>query len=123
MHINISFLEINKLLVARGLSWIELSGDGDDIIISAKGARLKLRQVATRLNHIVFSHKGANVFGKIASGAGAGMVSLFKIKLPPYLTLDSNHITICWGLLIPQTTISKSSISINGSGLEVELEI
>ena len=123
MHLDISFDEIKKVLAARGLSRIEISGDGDDIIVSTKGARLRLRQVETKLHHIVFSHKGANILGKAASALGAAMVSLFNIKLPIFLTLDSDHITICWGLLIPQITIFKSHISVKGSGLHVDLEI
>ena len=124
MRLDISFEEIKKVLAARGLSWIELSGDGDDVIVSAKGARLRLRQVETRLHHFVFSHKGANFLGKVASGLGAGIVSFFfKSALPPFLILDSNNITLCWSLLIPQMTIFKSHISVKGSGLHVNLEI
>jgi hypothetical protein len=123
MRLDLSFAEINKVLAAKGLAWLEISADGEDIIVSAKGARLKLRQIETKLHHIVFSHKGANVLGKVASGAGAGMVSFFKIKLPRFLSLDNDHITICWGLLIPQMTIFKSYISVKGSGLQADLEI
>jgi hypothetical protein len=75
------------------------------------------------LKAISLSLCASNILGKAASALGAAMVSLFNVKLPKFLTLDSDHITICWGLLIPQMTIFKSHIGVKGSGLQVDLEI
>jgi hypothetical protein len=123
MHLDISFAEINKLLAAKGLSWLEIGGKGEDIIISAKGARLKLRQIEPKLNSITFSHKGDNMFGKVVSGAGAGIVSLLKVKLPKFLSMDSDQITVSWKKLIPQLSILETHVNVKKSGLQVEFRI
>src|ERR1043166_3631644 len=121
MRLDLSFAEINKLLAAKELAWLEISGKGEDIIVSAKGARLKLRQTETKLNSITFSHKGDNMFGKVLSGAGAGIVSLLKIKLPKFLSMDSERITISWKKLLPQLSVPESHVSVKRSGLQVKV--
>lgn len=123
MFLNISFAQINRLLEAKGLSWLEIGGKGGDLIVSAKGARLKLRQIATNLDTITFSHKGENIFGKVVSGAGAGVVSLLKVKLPPFLSLNSDEITLSWKKLLPQLPVLESHVRVKGSGLQVEFRI
>jgi hypothetical protein len=123
MRLDIPFIEINRLLAVKELSWLEISGKGEDIIVSAKGARLKLRQIETKLNSITFSHKGDNMFGKIVSGAGAGVVSLLKIKLPTFLSMDNDQITVSWKKLIPQLSVVESHLSVKKSGLQMEFRI
>src|SRR6185436_18356640 len=123
MRLDVSFAEINKLLAAKGLSWLEISGKGEDIIVSAKGARLKLQQTETKLNSITFSHKGDNMFGRVVSGAGAGIVSLLKVKLPKFLSMDSDQITVSWRKLIPQLSVLESHLSVKKSGLQMEIMV
>ena len=123
MRLDISFVEVNQLLAAKGLSWLKISGKGEDIIVSAKGARLKLRQIETKLNSITFSHMGDNVFGKVVSGAGPGVVSLLKIKLPKFLSMDRDQITVSWKKLIPQLSVLESQVTVKRAGLQVEFRI
>ncbi len=121
MRLEISFTEINKLLAARALSWLTLGGDGGSIILSAKGALLRLNQAAASLNRTVFTHKGDNLLGKVISGT-AGFAKWFT-KLPEFLNFDTKHITICWDKLVPQLTVYSSRVNVTGPSLQVDLEI
>lgn len=121
MRLEISFAEINTLLAVKELSWLTLGGDGESIILSAKGARLRLDQADSSLNRTVFTHKGDNLLGKVASG-GVGLAKLFT-TLPEFLNFDTQHITICWDKLLPQVSVYSSRVSVTGASLLVDLEI
>lgn len=93
------------------------------ILVSAKGARLKLRQIETKLHTITFFHKGADILGKVVSGAGASVVSLLKLKLPAFLSMDSEQITVSWKKLLPQLSILEFHVNVKTLGLQVEFRI
>lgn len=122
MRLKIPFAEINTLLAAKGLSSLELSCDGEKLILTAKGAMLHLSQVETSLNRISFAHRGVNLRGKLASGVGVGIAKLF-ITLPKFISLDSKHLTILWDKLLRQISVHSSRVCVKGSSLLVELEI
>ncbi len=121
MRLEIPFTEINKLLAVKELSWLTLGSDGESIILSAKGARLRLDQADASLNRTVFTHKGDNLLGKVASG-GVGFAKVFT-TLPEFLNFDAKHITIYWDKLLPQISVHSSRVSVKGSSLLVDLEI
>ena len=124
MLLEISFAEINKLVAAKGQSRFTLGGDGANLVLSIKillgTARLRLRQIETSLNRVVFSHKGDNLLGSSIS-MGGGLASFFKI--PDFVSIDTKHVNIYWDKLLPQISIHSSRISVKGSSLLVDLEI
>lgn len=117
MLLEISFTEINRLLAVNGLGWLQLSGAGGSLFASGFGARLKLQQADSKTNQIILSHIGDNFLGNIVSS----LASFGKGRLPPFVDIDFNHITIYWNKLLPQITIAKSRISVRGSTLQVDL--
>lgn len=119
MLLEISFTEVNKLLAAQGMPWLQLSSKGDDLIVSARSVRLKIQQIDSKINQSIFSHKGDSLTGKLLST----FAFLGKSKLPPYVGMDFSHITIYWDKLLPHITILKSQISVRGQVLQVSLDI
>lgn len=126
MRLEISFAEINTLLAAKGFSNLELSCEGEKIILSAKkfGLRLRLQliQSDTSMNRLVFTHKGDNLGGSVASIVGGGFASFFA-KLPDFLSVDTAQIVIHWEKLLPGINVLSSRVSVKGSGLLVDLEL
>ena len=85
------------------------------------GARLRLDQADSSLNRTIFTHKGDNLLGKIASSTVA-FVKWFKTP-PEFLNFDTKHIIICWDKLLPQVSVYSSRVSVTGASLLVDLEI